>query len=875
MDSNFLLYLSILFNSNQTLLQSCIDVEKATNSNTLKTCAQKLIKTLETSLSYQFCSVWSLVFQLWSAAFLVLGKIAPRSLLMCLTSMGELRDTPHFSFKGEMDYAIGNAVKAMGPSLVLEAIPLGITGENDNLEFPRGWLLPLLRDNVTHTELHFFASYFLPLAAKFKIKADQLSKERRIAESKIYDTLHFQIWSLLKGFCDHPTDITKSFQAVAKTLGTALSEREDLQMDIMAALRSLISCCIENEADKKEIGRFAKNYLPILFNLFTDENTSNDGIRLAALETIKKYLLVTDEKLILTFLDKCLDKMNLDAKGFRNIALLDLVMAMVPYADGKNLKKIFDMCLLELSSEEKTIQKKSYRILEEIIKSDTVYCKELLLSNLKQISETLLMSLSKSSPSSKAPRLRCLILVYKNLMQKNMEFFQSTLPEAILCTKEIGSKARTVAFELLIIMAETYIRWHPDWSENENLRVFVRNVMAGLAGSVHMISATVIALTHIVFKFKGKLTGLVIDNLIDNACLLLASKTREVTKAALGFVKVLLSAYENTVLASHLKDLLNSLHDVALKGNMKRLIKIIYAKFIKKFGYELILSMTQPSVHKLLKNIHKTNERLKKKKDGKENSDNESDSDGDSDGEKFTTQPESIDDLLQDSDTDIDDDEVHKKKIKRKHGNDAWLMESGDDIVDFMDPAAAKSVLATRPQEVVKDKKSVDGKRGFKLSSDGRLIITQEDEEEQINKNKTKKNVKDDYDNENSDSDLDDAQKVSRKRKHASNPVYDDDDEFVPPPSKYQAGGSGIHRPVTKSDKEKLDVGKEYRSKKALGDVKKKGKPDPYAYVPLNFNSLNKRKQMKVKGTFSNLVKGARRGAAKGNKSRISKRSKK
>ncbi|KAH9514290.1 pre-rRNA processing protein [Bulinus truncatus] len=238
---------------------------------------------------------------------------------MCLTSMGELRDTPHFSFKGEMDYAIGNAVKAMGPSLVLEAIPLGITGENDNLEFPRGWLLPLLRDNVTHTELHFFASYFLPLAAKFKIKADQLSKERRIAESKIYDTLHFQIWSLLKGFCDHPTDITKSFQAVAKTLGTALSEREDLQMDIMAALRSLISCCIENEADKKEIGRFAKNYLPILFNLFTDENTSNDGIRLAALETIKKYLLVTDEKLILTFLDKCLHKMNLDAKGFRNL----------------------------------------------------------------------------------------------------------------------------------------------------------------------------------------------------------------------------------------------------------------------------------------------------------------------------------------------------------------------------------------------------------------------------------------------------------------------------------------------------------------------------------------------------------------------------
>lgn len=43
--------------------------------------------------------------------------------------MGDLRDTPHFSYKGEMDHAIGSAVKAMGPRLVLEAIPLGITGE--------------------------------------------------------------------------------------------------------------------------------------------------------------------------------------------------------------------------------------------------------------------------------------------------------------------------------------------------------------------------------------------------------------------------------------------------------------------------------------------------------------------------------------------------------------------------------------------------------------------------------------------------------------------------------------------------------------------------------------------------------------------------
>lgn len=54
------------------------------------------------------------------------------------------------------------------------------------------------------------------------------------------------------------------------------------------------------------------------------------------------------------------------------------------------------------------------------------------------------------------------------------------------------------------------------------------------------------------------------------------------------------------------------------------------------------------------------------------------------------------------------------------------------------------------------------------------------------------------------------------------------------------AGGSGIHRPLKARKKEK-EPGEEYRSKKAFGDVKRKGKPDPYAYIPLTRASLNRR----------------------------------
>lgn len=52
----------------------------------------------------------------------------------------------------------------------------------------------------------------------------------------------------------------------------------------------------------------------------------------------------------------------------------------------------------------------------------------------------------------------------------------------------------------------------------------------------------------------------------------------------------------------------------------------------------------------------------------------------------------------------------------------------------------------------------------------------------------------------------------------------------------YRPGGRGIHRPV-----HGVHSGTDYKSHKAKGDVKKKGKHDPYAYIPLSSALLNKR----------------------------------
>lgn len=103
---------------------------------------------------------------------------------------------------------------------------------------------------------------------------------------------------------------------------------------------------------------------------------------------------------------------------------------------------------------------------------------------------------------------------------------------------------------------------------------------------------------------------------------------------------------------------------------------------------------------------------------------------------------------------------------------------------------------------------------------------------------------------------------VRNKKKLKRQREAEEDELEIPP--QYQAGGSGIHRPVAK----RATPGAEYKAKKGKGDVKKKGRLDPYAYIPLNRTKLNRRKKVKLQGQFKGLVKAAQRGSQVGHKLR-------
>ncbi|XP_066534944.1 RRP12-like protein [Hoplias malabaricus] len=816
----------------------------------------KMFRAVEEGLSYRFHASWPFVLQILGCFYRAAGKNAHPVMIKSLQSLCDLRATPRFPYGGELDLAVGRAVESMGPQVVLNAVPLLITGTDDDLEFPRSWLIPVIRDHVKNTQLAYFASYFLPLASTLKQKADELEQAGQKLVAKVYQTLQLQIWTMLPGFCTKPSDLVSSFKGIARTLGMAISERPDLRMCIYQSLRTLIYKSCETEEEKTEIGRFAKNFLPILFNMHTQQPTheENDPSRMSVIDTIKAYLSVTDQNMVSSFLHKALERLSSpDTTEFTRHTVMDLVVTMATFVDEATMTQTYEMIKPYLASKDSGIQKKAYRVLEEMCGGERETCRNFVLANLDQLKKTLLGSLKSASSPAKRPRLKCLIHIVKQLNEEHKAFITALLPEVIICTKEVSIGARKNAYSLLVEIGNAFIRFSDN--PKDALNEFLGQVYIGLTGSVTMITCTVLALTRIVYQYKDTIDVSSLEQLLHNVCLLLSCRTREIVKATLAFVKVILFALDVKVLASHVTVIIESIGNMKedMRRHCRNKLKSIFTKLIRKFGFELVKSFLPAEHHKVLANIRKVEARTKRRK---LLSKDEEESDSDVDAPKAKT--DSLEDILAETDSDSEDEtpkKSQKKPVKQKAK--AWLKEGmSDDPLNFLDPKASQRVLATNPDL----KKTAKVEHGFKVSSDGRLIIKEDDDDDNDR-------AKDD------DKEIDDilkeaGVKMKRTQKRKKEQDMDDDDMEIEPQMKYKAGGIGIHRPVGRKE----ESGSDYKAKKGKGDIKKKGKCDPYAYIPLKKANLNRRKKAKLQGQFKGMVRGAKKGAMMGKKMQKMKR---
>ncbi|KAM5271620.1 RRP12-like protein isoform 2-T2 [Ctenodactylus gundi] len=812
----------------------------------------KMFRAVEEGLTYKFHAAWSSVLQLLCVFFEACGRQAHPVMKKCLQSLCDLRLSPHFPHTAALDQAVGAAVTSMGPEVVLQAVPLDIDGSEETLDFPRSWLLPVIRDHVRETRLGFFTTYFLPLASTLKSKAVDLAETGSIVESKIYDTLQWQIWTLLPGFCTKPMDVATSFKGLARTLGTAISERPDLRVTVCQALRTLITKGCEAEADSAEVSRFAKNFLPILFNLYGQPVTAEDPLtpRRAVLETIKTYLTIAETQLVNGFLEKASEKvLDPASSDFTRLSVLDLVVALAPHADEAAISKLYSTIRPYLDSKTHGMQKKAYRVLEEVCACSQGPGACFVESHLDDLKKTLLDSLRSTSSPAKRPRLKCLIHIVKKLSAEHEDFIAALVPEVILCTKEVSVGARKNAFALLVEMGHAFLRFGSN--QEESLQRYLILIYPGLVGPVTTVSCSILALTHLLFEFKGLMGTSTVEQLLENICLLLASRTRDVVKSALGFIKVAVVVMDVLHLAKHVQLVMEAIGKLSddMRRHFRMKLRNLFTKFIRKFGFELVKGLLPEEYHKVLINIRKAETRAKRHRALSQAAAEEEEEEEE---DPVQGTGDSIEEILADSEDEDNEEEERgrgreQRKLARQRSR-AWLKEGGgDEPLNFLDPKVAQRVLATQPGPGRGKKKD----HGFKVSADGRLII-REEEDDKIEEEDGTKGEDEEM------TDLMEDVGITNKKKLKQHKEVEEEELEMPP--QYQAGGSGIHRPLAK----KAVPGAEYKAKKAKGDMKKKGRLDPYAYIPLNRTKLNRRKKVKLQGQFKGLVKAAQRGSQVG-----------
>lgn len=679
----------------KTVLQECMSplCEDDQRIREYESTLRQIVSIIHKALSYQYLEAWHHVLHLIALLFQITGKSKLRELLDIVCSLGELRDSYNFTHNSDVEYAIGAAIRAMGPRVVLEVLPLQVGGDAVNLK--RGWLIPLLKDCITCGTISFFTDVLLPIVQA----CEQKAKEESIS-GKTYEFLVPQIWSILPSICNDASDVKDNFKNIAQKLGMTINERKELRLPVLAALRKLISKATqsENAADIAELSRFAKNYLPILFNVYTTRScgTDEEGQRLAAFDTIKVYLTITSKELANELFDRALSKLDEPgADDFFKECIYDLIRILIGYTDIDKLKKYYDMCVPFLKDNTKQKeQKKVYRFLEEICSSDKEVCKSFLEKHRREIQKVLTTSATCVTKTGRGPRIKCLIhLVKVHPQLEKTKFLEAIVPEAVLCVKDINERCRNSAYQLLNVIAEKFL------DNSEEMQEYMNMLIVGFGGDDKYCSASLLAMASLTYHYSGSLGIQTIKEILEIVCFsVLRSATREIVEPALSYIKVYLNVIPSSIIASTLPQIVDALSQMKndCKRHFRQKVRDIFTKLIRKFGIGPIsglVPVTDVILHKRLKNINKFEDAKRKNREMKRMKQVENDNDTEFNNKR---RPKSIEEILADNDEEFEatENEEPKKNKKRTSRKEAWIQENEDDIVNLIDPAAARNITS-------------------------------------------------------------------------------------------------------------------------------------------------------------------------------------
>ncbi|XP_050702743.1 RRP12-like protein [Eriocheir sinensis] len=842
-------------------------------------------------LSLQYQAAWGEVFRVLEAAFPALGPARPAAAQPCLASLCQLMANPRLPQRPALERAVGAAVAALGPESLLALVPPRATGDVEQDE-GGWWTLPLLRRFVAAAGLGPFLDHLLPLAARCHALLDGLDKQGRRDSllAATYRQVEQQVWAALPAFCRGAGDVEEALgrDGFPRLLCDHLKHRPDTRPHVMEALRLMLAAVPPNPPPGQpppRLALYAKNYLPALFNVYLTvpgvEGVA-PGQRQAALATVRAFAAVLEPPRAAELLAMVLGRHTQAVEAgagpdhtLRRRALLDLAAALLPRLDGPALATLYGHVLPLLDYQEHGLQKAAYRLLEAVLAGETPATAALVEERLEELGGLLLGGLAKAAPSARAPRLRCLRLLLLRLgpevaRERREEVLRRVVGEAVVCCGRAMSQATRKAAFLLVSEVGAAIQRSEGCTAEDTVVRALELLLAGLVGSPALAAATMLALTALTYQYREQLTAQVVAVLVQNTCVQLLCPSREIVASCLSFIKALPALLTPARLAPHLPAIVQAMTNMTPDCQRKYRLKTrdILDRLMRRYGADAIAALVPPGdtiLHKRIRNLRKLASRKEREREERRRTEGEEEEEEDGLGSRAL--PASLDEILAEIDSEEDEKEEEEEeeggkrrkmmKKKKKKGN-TWIREDDDEIVDLLDASAGQAIMSGRAAAAAArggGRTKARAGRGFEMDKEsGKLIITE-------NGKKEKDGGVDELD---FTEDMDDILGLKgaaggsgkvKKRKRS--------DSLGSADGAADAGGGGEGKGAKR--KKRADPGAEFRAKRAGGDVKKRGTSvNPYAYVRLSKQQLNRRKKAKFEGQFGSLVRGARKGVAGG-----------
>jgi ribosomal RNA-processing protein 12 len=554
---------------------------------------------------------------------------------------------------------------------------------------------------------------------------------------------------------------------------------------------------------------------------------------------------------------------------------MSVLRAIIPHLTNELVVLLFKTVRPLLSIDESlSVQKRAYHVLDGLLQThgEVIYTnEEPSMSILGVISESLLTC----HVSARNMRLRCIDTLFHSLSDEEISLAASNLlGEILICQRDSNQKSRLAAITLL----KTLI-----------VRVSTQQMLMQLCSAIVgettiMRSSGIVGLCVLLLEKRhdaqdGAMLLQQAAVLLPTISILLREECAEQTRAIMSFIRVCCASLPLNMLQAHIDSNESSSSaslvphimqavcmDIgSLKPKFSSRIRAVFRKLIQRVGVDYIAPLVPDADMGLLEYIIRQNRRNFRKKLVKEKANR------DEVAKMLGSDSESEDDSVDEDDEDIDKNKVTISRPKAVRSKDIMTSSLPTTLDNLLEDQPASFMAAmSSSSNAVSGRKRYKAKRPNNNENSGSMNIDHgsagsgdhddDDEDYKVVMSADGKICVTATNSAVSNANTKILSLAENMKQSLAAKDHKDDDED----DDKRAHGNNRGNTAAGKKARTKDPGEEYRSKKAGGDVWKKGMLAPHAYIPLDPKLLSKKNKADALSKLGVVVGGSNQAFAAG-----------